>query len=371
MLTGRPGEIALSPQIEGYAATRLGGVAVGARIQNLEVAWVDLMAGRAGHAVIRDAGLMEAADRQAAREASVSFQPRLLSVSVGGVFVRPHRESPQTFFLDAQGKAREFSYPVWPAPVGLGITEDAAMIDGRFLAVGLPAHDPAAVVLLPVADRTLHAFALGPADVSRYRKSVVRWTSAGPGALGRSILHSDPDRGEAWGQFQAFQADGTLGPPVSIPTPLDLPVPPRPCSPADASTPRVVAPQSVRGGSPLFLGARHVIEVSERKGPRPASAAATIEGPLTLVISGTVLYGTPAAPCVAAWKAQRIGGSGYAAVFSGDLRHSYLFRPQNADAAGATALEYRTMTCAFTEPTTSNLSSDRARPANEPPIEGY
>jgi hypothetical protein len=341
---GREGEISLWSQVEGYAATRVGEARVGARIRGLEVAWVDFMTDKLGHVVLGDVGVMEGEDLQAARKDGVTFSPRLLSVSLGGVFVRPHHVSAETFFIDPHGTTTRLEYPSWPSALGAPPSEDAAMVEGRFLAVAMPKGDPAAVVLSAVAPRTVHVAALGPSEAAEptQRRTLVGWTSAGGASVGRSILHSNLERAEAWGHFQAFRPDGTLGEPVPIPTPLDLPVAPRPCSAADRATPRVVAPD-VSAGAPAFLGARHLVRIVERS----SQGAEALGEPLAMTTSGTVLHGTPTAPCVAAWKAERIGASDYAAVLSGDLVHAYLFRPRKGAASGATALELRAMSCGY------------------------
>jgi hypothetical protein len=164
---------------------------------------------------------------------------------------------------------------------------------------------------------------------------------------------SDPTRAEAWGHFIPFLGDASFGTPEPVPTPFDLGDRPRGCTAAErADTPRTNVPFMV-DGRPMFPGERHPVLVRE---PR-AKNAVTVDEPFVLITSGSVLQGTPRAPCVAAWEAPAVGRAPAAAVIQGDLAHAWLFRftaesaraapPRRQDSEVVPALEYRAMACRY------------------------
>ena len=372
--------IRISPQMEGYGVARAryavnadGELKVGTPMLGVEIAWENYMDGTSGRRTLADAGLFEEGDVALLGKYSL-LQPGLISVSPRGIFFRPHRGSATTFFLDVDNKTDRFQYPSWPEQgLGrdLGVHGDIVFTEGQYVGVALieqpaiaatayflarrggPAGSPGKAAISAAPDPwEIRATSLGPPD--RDLVSITDWTYAGP-ALGITTLIADPKRSQAWGTFSTFRGDGTFGPSVPIPTQLDLPAMPRPCTAAErASTPRIDAPL-LRGRGALLNGTRHPILVSEpAAGSKPGSrqnAGTSAGAPTLLLTSSTVLHGTPSSPCVAGWHAHGAGGSAFRAILPGDLTRAFLFRRAEDEARQTRApritVEYRPMTCRF------------------------
>lgn len=387
----------VTSQMEGYAVARLripGGAAVpGAPMRNVEVAWENFLDGTSGRGTIPDAGPFELGDVKvipdAARKPRAGarpqagpagaasrrapppddfFDPALLSVSMRGLFVRPHSASAHsalTFFYEPPGKLQRFDFPSWPASGlhgSLDVRADAVLADGQPVGVGmvrqasngpmigmLLAHRPAPPAGAPAAPGPGAEWAVDAVSVAppadRDRIVHTDWTYAGR-SIGVTTLVADPGHAVAWSIFQAFRADGTLGPAQPLPTPFDLGDAPRPCSAAErAASARQEAPFFL-GSTALFPGTRHPVLVVDAAGP---------SGPpeVTVLLTSTmVLHGTPAAPCVAGWDARAIGRAPRSAIIPGDLAQSWLFRAAAGSAAAAggasgPAVELRPMVCRF------------------------
>ncbi|WP_437601482.1 hypothetical protein WMF28_07795 [Sorangium sp. So ce590] len=387
----------LTLQMEGYAAARVripGGAAKpGAPMRNVEVAWENWMDGTSGRGVIPDAGPFELGDVKVAPDAARQpqtgarpqpgprgaaprrapapppedfFDPALLSVSLGGLFVRPHSGSAHsalTFFYERSGKLQRFDFPSWPASGlhgSLDVRADAVFADGRPVGVGmvrqassgpvtgmLLAHRPAPAPSAgastspgPGAAWAIDAVTVAP-PAGRDRVVHTDWTYAGK-SIGVTTLVADPGHAIAWAVFQPFRGDGTLGPAQPLPTPFDLGDVPRPCSAADrAATARHEAPLFL-GSDALFPGTRHPVVVTDAAGPSGAPEV------MVLLTASTVLHGAPAAPCVAGWDARAIGRAPLSAILPGDLAQSWLFRAAaSSSGASGTAVELRPMACRF------------------------
>ncbi|WP_437280644.1 hypothetical protein WME90_08810 [Sorangium sp. So ce375] len=384
----------VTSQMEGYAVARLripGGVATpGAPMRNVEVAWENWMDGTSGRGTIPDAGPFElgdvkvvpdAAQKQragarpppgaASRRAPVPedfFDPALLSVSMRGLFLRPHSDSAQsalTFFYEPPGKLQRFDFPSWPAKglhgSSLDVRADAVLADGQPVAVGmvrqasnapvtamLLAHRPAPSAGAPTAPGPGAGWTIAPVTVAppagRDRIVHTDWTYAGR-SIGVTTLVADPGHAAAWAIFQPFRGDGTLGPAQPLPTPFDLGDAPRPCSAAErAATARQEAPLFL-GNEALFPGTRHPVLVVDAANP---------SGPpeVTVLLTSTmVLHGTPSAPCVAGWEARAIGRGPRSAIIPGDLAQAWLFRAAASSAvsggSSGPAVELRPMACRF------------------------
>ncbi|MGK4006733.1 hypothetical protein WMF31_29195 [Sorangium sp. So ce1036] len=380
-------------QMEGYAAARVrlpaGGGRPGEPMRHVELAWENFMDGTSGRGVIPDAGPFELGDVKpvpgAARRAPAGarsgpgpagaaprpmpplddlFDPALLSVSLRGIFLRPHSGSARsalTFFYEPSGKLQRFDFPLWPASGlrgSLDVRADAVLADGQPVGVGmlrqslngpvtamLLAHRPASASGGPGRPDAGAAWAIDAVTVAppagRDRVAHVDWSYAGK-TIGVTTLVADPRHAAAWAMFQPFRNDGTLGPAQPLPTPFDLGDTPRPCSAAErAASARHEAPLFL-GSEALFPGTRHPVLVTDVAGPAGPSDA------MTLLTSSVVLHGTPAAPCVAGWEARSLGRSPVSAIVPGDLAQAWLFRV----AAGPTpatgaAIELRPMTCRF------------------------
>lgn len=357
----------VATQMEGYAAARVripgargGEIKPGAPMRNVEIAWENWMDGTSGRGVIADAGAFEIGDVKPA--AGDLYDPELLSVSLRGIFVRPHAGSAPTaltFFLEPGGRLQRFEYPAWPAASGgrrLEVAGDAVFADGQPLGVGMSRLDGAGpVTTMLLAHRPPAAGAAWEVDAvtvvppaSQLRDLVAHtdWTYAGK-TIGVTSTVADPRRARGWAVFQPFRGDGALGPARPLPTPFDLADPPRPCSAAErAASARLEAPMFLRGEA-LFPGTRHPVFVSGGAGP------GSLAEPLVLLTSSVVLHGTQAAPCVAGWEANALGRVPIAAILPGDLAHAWLFRlaaspatPAQAS-SDAVAIEAHPMACRF------------------------
>ncbi|WP_437735866.1 hypothetical protein [Sorangium sp. So ce1335] len=381
----------VTTQMEGYAVARVrlpGGAAKpGTPMRNVEIAWENWMDGTSGRGVIPDAGPFELGDvkvvpdaaRQppsgarpqpgaAARRAPAPedhFDPALLSVSLHGLFLRPHSGSAHsalTFFYEPSGRLQRFEYPTWPASGvrgSLDVRGDAVLADGQPVGVGMvrpassgpvtamllahrpaPAPSGAAAPPDPGAPWAIDAVTVAPPP-GRDRIVHTDWTYAGK-AIGVTTLVADPRHATAWAIFQSFRGDGTLGPAQPLPTPLDLGDAPRACSAAErAATARHEAPLFL-GSEALFPGTRHPVLVTDAAGTSGAPEA------MVLLTAAMVLHGTPAAPCVAGWEARSIGRAPLSAIVPGDLARSWLFRAAaGSSGASGASVEVRPMTCRF------------------------
>jgi len=376
--------LALSFQMEGYAAIRAaiptnkdGRFKIGAPLGKLEVAWENFMEGTAARGTIPDGGTLDASDI-APGNGDLRLETGLVSVTVRGIFVRPHGARAVTqrgvFFLDPKGKVERMELPTW-ASRGLGghldVRTDAAAIDGHPLGVGL-VHDSSGntVSLLlsgrvegtvgdkPTTQWSTNALSLAPAnDTSGSLRSRSDWTYSGKSSIGITTLTADPSHGEAWATFHAFRGDGTFAPPQPVSTLRDLGDRPKPCSAADrAGSPRVKSMLMWRNDV-LFPGMRHPVLVTEP----PSKNAVGVSEPIVLLTGAAVTHGAPGSPCVAGWEAEGLRRSPVGAVILGDLNRAWLFRvvtsadPSAAEASSTrrpppkeiTGIEYRAMSCRF------------------------
>ncbi|WP_438000185.1 hypothetical protein WMF26_10220 [Sorangium sp. So ce185] len=382
----------LTAQMEGYAAARVripGGAAKpGAPMRNVEVAWENWLDGTSGRGVIPDAGPFELGDVKPAADAARNappgarpqpgqrrtpapppedfYDPALLSVSLRGIFLRPHSGSAHselTFFYEPSGKLQRFDFPSWPASGlhgSLDVRADAVLADGQPVGVGMvrqASNGPVTAMLLahrpapapsagaPAPPGSGPAWAIEAVTVAppagRDRLVHTDWTYAGT-SIGVTTLVADPGHAIAWALFQPFRKDGTLGAARPLPTPFDLGDAPRPCSAAErAATARHEVPLFL-GSEALFPGTRHPVVVTDAAGPSGAPEV------MVLLTASTVLHGTPSAPCVAGWDARAIGRAPLSAILPGDLAQSWLFRAAaGSSGATGTAIELRRMACRF------------------------
>ncbi|UQA59197.1 hypothetical protein [Polyangium aurulentum] len=365
----------VSHQMEGYAATRVrlpeGPKLTGQPMRDVEVAWENYLDGSSGRQRIADAGPF--ADRDVKPDNGRDLlDTGLVSVTPGAIFVRPHAPESRnalTFLLDAKGKRETFDYPVWPDKSfdrGIDVRPDAALVNGRPIAVGTLDDDVGVPVTLLLAQRTASgawattATSIAPGSTEdNERLTRIDWTY-GAGAVGVVAMTSEPVRGRASATFQPFRADGTLGPPVALPTPFDLgAAAPRPCKAADRSaTPRAEARLFARGDA-MFPGTRHPVLVQEPPNPKSPGGE-----PMLLLTAGVVLHGTPDAPCVAAWEAVGAMRVPISAIIAGDPSRAWIFRrvldveappdpekpkkgPAKPPVQRGPSLEYRPMSCKF------------------------
>jgi hypothetical protein len=157
---------------------------------------------------------------------------------------------------------------------------------------------------------------------------------------GRGALHveelDERGRGARARLFPLRATGAVIDAPTAVPTELDLPSQPTPCSAAErAASARLVA----RG----YPGARHPVVVSD-----------AIEPPRSLLSGDAVLHGSRQSPCAAAFEIHPApGGAPDPGVAEGgiilldDLEHAWLFRkPRDTNAEGP-RVEYRSMSCRF------------------------
>jgi hypothetical protein len=315
----------IAPQVEGYAAARVrlppGSDAI------IELAWVNYLDGTAGKATVPGAGPVEVTEPTPGRP---HLHLGLLSVSPGGIFLRPSTLRPDVVVVAADGTIAERSrYPSWPGIADADVQSDAVLVGGKPIAVamvkGTQEADSTVVGLAPLAARDVTSWTTiaPPGPRRRFETS---WTYRGHevGVVVQLYEMLAP-RAAAW--FLPFAADARFGTAEMLPTQLDV-AQPQPCTDAvTRSTPRVVAG--------FLPGTRH-----------PVLVAAGVES-FALVTDRAVLHGTPAAPCVAAWQARSLGGrESAAAVLDGALlaggeTDGWLFRPTG----DGTGVEHRPMRC--------------------------
>ncbi|MBI4704404.1 MAG: hypothetical protein HY744_25140 [Deltaproteobacteria bacterium] len=324
----------VAPQMEGYAVARVALPAApapgGAPMGKIEIAWVNYLGGSTGRAELGGAGAFERGDVQPGPQPL--YQSGLLSVSPGGIFVRPHGASAQMFFVDARGQAGPpLRYPEWPAVGGeLAARGDAVMAGGVPLAVEMlstPRSHIAAVGLVPIAQSAdrVGFTTLCPGPAAGRAVDEARWSYRGADVVGVTCHATDLGAARAWAYFSPFRGDGSFGPPEILPTQADLGAQPRACSGADRA-------RSARLLAPWVPGTRH-----------PVLVRSMAENPV-LITDFAVLHGTPAQPCVAAWTASELrSGSGQIrALLAGSLGRAWLFRPTPG---APRSLDWRRMSC--------------------------
>jgi hypothetical protein len=200
-------------------------------------------------------------------------------------------------------------------------------------------------------DRTwmFDAIALGLSDPKSFGRSEQVDIAYVGDAAGLHLQVNDEGRKGSSGLVFPFRADGPLlEAPTAVPTQLDLPATPRPCTAGDrTSSPRVVAP--------MQPGTRHPVIVTD-----------PVEPLRVFLTDDAVLHGTPESPCAAAYEATLVSSEGVAPaaaveqgiVFTDPADRSWLFRSGKAASELTLALEYRAMTCRFD-------------PATEVPVEVF
>ncbi|MRG97989.1 hypothetical protein [Polyangium spumosum] len=363
----------VSHQMEGYAVARVRlppqksaeGPRASGPMRDIELAWENFMDGTTAKVRLPDAGVFKDGDVKA-DGARFRLDTALISVTPGALFFRPHAPESRdalTFLLDPKGKRRTFPYPLWTKLLPKDVTDirtDAVLAGGQPLAVASVDDDDTGPLTFLLARQgeggawSTAAMSLGPGstdDGARLARS--DWSYLGSTTLGDLVVYSEPRAGFAAASFHPFRSDGSFGPATIVPTPFDLPDPPRACTPDERrATPRFAA-HAFLGRDPMYPGRRHPVLVSESPAKKPP-----LTEPITLLSAGLVLHGTKDAPCVAAWEAIGLGRVPVVAVLGGDLAQGWVFRPappkpQPPPAAGKPAtqptfvIEHRPMTCRF------------------------
>lgn len=329
----------VSNQIEGAAALRyrVPESTGRPRLADVEVAFANLLEGRTVRTVLGDGGPYRPGDYER-RGASVQLaRPDLLSIGVGGLYLRIHHADGSrqpTLFID--GRTIETVEPVdWPSTDGEVIRE-MAHVGTAHVPIGLLDQGSALLRARRAGGRwQFDAFTTGLREPKTFGLIQYRDIAYAGGRAGLHVmLHGLNDQGSAL--LFPFRADGDVtDPPIAVPTQRDAGDVPSACSAEQrASTPRVVVP--------FEAGTRHPILISDGAEP------------LRLLLSAkSVMYGTPRAPCTAAFEAEVVkfegGGAAQgerALLFPDDLDNAWLFRIV-ADGQGSTQVEYRHMACRF------------------------
>jgi len=330
----------ISRQVEGYVVSRIRvpeGGRTGVPMRNVEVAWENFFDGTSKQTTIPDAGLIMEADIKPVDDLRF-FDPAFVSVTSGGVFIRPHaRETNdrRLFFLDAKGKRTSPEFPLWKDVVSQltpNVHFDMAMVEGKPMSIATIERGhgegpiPMTTVMTPAMDGTVSkpsiaTSLLAPALEDHERLFSQDWTYRGPAEVGVVGLSSEPLAGRAKALFFPFKADGVFAKPIELPTPFDLPTTPRPCKADERRTTPRLAAYGTGERDVMFPGTRHPVLVTEvPKDKLP------VGDPMVLLTWGAVLHGTKESPCVAAWEAYGVGASTLLAVISGDPSQGFLFR---------------------------------------------
>lgn len=363
----------ISRQIEGYVVSRVRvpeAGKTGVPMRNIEVAWENFFDGTSKQTTIPDAGLFEEGDIKPIDDLRF-FDPALVSVTAGAVFIRPHaRDSSDTrlFLLDSKGKRTTPAFLDWKDIASFDLPNlhgDMALVEGKPMAIGTfepkdgEAPGPLTLIMAPSVEGGLSkakATALFPPSSEENERLLNQdWTYRGSSEVGVVGLESEPEANWARAFFFPFRADGTFTKPIELPTPFDLPLTPRPCKSDERRTTPRLAAYGTTDREVMFPGTRHPVLVTEvQKDKLP------VGDPMVLLTWGAVLHGTKESPCIAAWEAYGLGTSGLVAVISGDPSQAFLFRhvenivsPSERDADRPSLrranmmFEHRPMSCRF------------------------
>lgn len=316
--------------------------ASGPNLKHIELAWNDVLASRAGHAVLEDGGVARPSDYGDGKGAASPANVALYELTNGGVYLRIHSslgDDQPTLFLN--GHSVESLPPVvWP--------EDARQRGRSFVAHVGSAHTPVRTDDARAPAPSVARARRGERDSWAFDAMTLGWNRPPEFGLFQRMdgvrfgerfgVHvTTYDAGAAWanGFVYPLRADGPVfDEPIAVPTQLDLPAVPRGCNAADRSmSPRVVVPYQP--------GTRHAVLVTD-----------PVEPMRVLLTSDAVLHGTPEAPCVAAYEASVVSEppsaqSERAILFLDALDRSWLFRAAEGSRDRPRALEYRAMTCRF------------------------
>lgn len=343
------------PQVEGAAAMRFVTrepsakpevIALGrrgdletAQPSAIEVAWENLFEGKLSRATLRPTppittSFGDSPDPGPAREA----RPALLSISAGGIYVRPAADdSAEIFFIDHAGKVERSAYAAWPTKTRLGeplqVNADAVRVGtttvpfaiARSAARTTGNNDQHAATGLLGRGRGF-GFAIAPAkDGALGLDTHTSFSYAGGAPL--LVVETQHAQSGAWDILTfPFRADGVVGDAKVAPTQARAIEKPRVCTADDrAKTPRIVAPAET--------GTRRAVLIEGPDGSRFAALAS----------STMVLFGTDASPCQAALDANPSrnldpGEESFRALVSFGEQSGWLFR-------GAKEIEARPMTC--------------------------
>lgn len=326
-------------QVEGAAAIRYAVADTTTNLKNVEVVWSNLFESRVYKARVVDAGPSTPSDFVRTGWAANRAQPALMSISTGGIYLRPHggsRDNQTTLFLDGRSVV---SIPANSWSSAKGGSSDMVHVGGVHVPISyLPNGSAILRARRDGASWVEEAYATGLADVWRFgltQDSDLTYAPGGRPAMWVETHEADGTRHSSL--LFPFRATGAVvDPPIATPMQRDTGDKPNKCGNTHRNdTPRVV--------SPYQGGTRHPIVVSD-----------PVEPLRLLLTNRAVMHGTPQDPCVAAFDAEVIQldpGIGTpeqerAILPLDDLEHSWIFRTIY-DPNGEATVEYRMMSCRF------------------------
>lgn len=339
----QPGEYAMAAfdQVEGTSALRyrVPSMARGEQhIQDVEVAWDNRFENVVKTVRLRRRFDFRSGDYAEQKDGSHAARPDLVSIGVGGVYLRLHHtaaDAQVTYFLDGRSVA-EIPPVSWPAAPMSGRTE-MIHVGQAHLPIKLVAGGAAltrATLTGSRYDFDSMAIAMAkPSDFGFAQKTGITYVNGRSAFYALAFAKSGSPR-SGWA-FPVDASGAISKQPVPIPQQLDLADTPLPCDEASRTgTPRVVVP--------FQPGTRHPVIISHK-----------IEPIRTLLSTDAVLYGTPKSPCVAALAAEAIDMDRrddrvwmHAIVDPRALDHAWAFRVV-FDEAGDKQIAYRRMACTF------------------------
>lgn len=330
---------ALFDQIEGAAAIRYRIPRAGERgMVGLELAWDNRFEDVVKHASLDRRLALQSGDYVAQKSRTQLARPDLVSIGVGGVYLRPHHQAGDeqvTYFLD--GRAVSEIPPLrWPDSPVSGRSE-MVHADGEHLPVRLQARGAALTrARWSGGHWSFDSLTIGmpnPKDFDMVQQTGITYAGGRSAFYVVNFAASGQPRSAA---LFPVQASGPVAAPAGpVPVQLDLSDPPVACTEAQRTgTPRVVVPYQA--------GTRHPVLISHR-----------IEPIRTLLSVDAVLHGTADAPCIAALAAVPVDMDDrddrtwmYAVILPGELEHAWAFRVVY-DEAGDKQVSYRSMRCEF------------------------
>ncbi len=323
---GKGTAVVVSPQAEGYVAMRApvpktkgGAVDTTAPIDRVELAWHNQFLGVTARRTVR----LEETWSQALVSGE-SLRPALVSIAGAGVTVRATGK--RATYFDAQSAASSFDYPIWPevfADRRDAARGDAAMLGGSPAAVAFVDRAPLAQLFAIAKPRAqgkgfdLEARTIAPGFAE------LEWIYSGD-RTGVAALSfgMGPERADAW-MISDRGLDTEATPLARLAHAADRVTF---CSTEKRrSTPRSISAHFTRSGALASTAGRRPVLITDAPSSGGASLGAPVMEPIWLLTDGAVMHGSPADPCIAAWKASGVRG-GAIAVIAGDLEHAWLIK---------------------------------------------
>lgn len=330
-----------SSQTEGVAALR--GKVDSA---SLEVAWRNLFRAQKTHRWPVKVSTTAAADQWThtpTRYSARAGQPGLVSISAGGVFVRPGSDEfhARTWLVQETGDTRELPPFAWSDIAASGRTE---MSQVGPIPLGLKLFRNGAVLVSATLEKGSwqnNAFSVGvdnPGQFNLHQSYDLGYLDGRPHY---HLWQIAPAHSESW-LFPLEPGSKVLGTPIAVATQRALGASdePRVCKASERRGARIVAPAESETMHPIIV--RHNSEPTK-----------------LFLTRNAVVYGSPNAACLAVYEGEsvsRVKSEELQVLARPELNHpSWTFRR----AAGDVAFEYRAMTCGFdvNEPIPSDVAA--------------